>query len=61
MRTMQRNMTEDKKKVAIEGEIKITIEAIMEEASNYQKLIESNEVKNAFVVFRSMEGKARLL
>ena len=54
-------MTDDRKKVAIEGEIKITIEAIMEEASNYQKLIESNEIKNAFVVFRSMEGKARLL
>ena len=56
-----KNMIDDKKKVALENEIKITIEAIMEEASKYQKLIESNEVKNAFVVFRSMEGKARLL
>ena len=58
---MQRNMTDDRKKVALENEIKITIEAILEEAEKYQKLIETNEAKNAFVVFRSMEGKARLL
>ena len=58
---MQRNMTDDRKKVEKENEIKITIEAILDEAEKYQKIVENNEVKNAFVVFRSMEGKARLL
>ena len=54
-------MTDDRKKVEKENEIKITIEAILDEAEKYQKIVENNEVKNAFVVFRSMEGKARLL
>ena len=58
---MQKNVLSDNKKVALEQEINLTIDAIMDEAEKYQALIENNEVKSAFVVFRSMEGKARLL
>jgi len=61
LRTMQKNVLSDNKKVALEQEINLTIDAIMDEAEKYQALIENNEVKSAFVVFRSMEGKARLL
>ena len=61
MRTMQRNLTNETKKVSIEQEIKITKEAILDEVKWYRDLNDTNDVKNAFVVFRSMEGKERLI
>ena len=58
---MQRNLTNETKKVSIEQEIKITKEAILDEVKWYRDLNDTNDVKNAFVVFRSMEGKERLI
>ena len=50
---MKENLTNQSKKNALTEEIEQIIEEIMKESDKYQSLIENNEVKNAFVVFRS--------
>ena len=65
MRTQQRNGSE-KKKLACESKILVTKDKIVEEAKKYISMVEEDKnnadaIKNAFVVFRSQEGAARMI
>jgi len=51
-------------KQKFQKEIKVIKEVIIEETEKYRQLIENEDqdgIKNAFVVFRSMEGAARMI
>jgi len=51
-------------KQKFQKEIKVIKEVIIEETEKYRQLIETEDqdgIKNAFVVFRSMEGAARMI
>lgn len=65
MRTQQKNLgNNEKKKLQLEQKIVLTKDSIMAEAEKYMEVIkqeDSEAIKNAFVVFRSMEGAARLV
>ena len=64
MRTQQKNTKSEKKRLQLEQKITLQKAAILKEAKQYMeasKQEDSEAIKNAFVVFRSMEGAARLI
>ena len=64
LRSMQKREKHVHKRNGMESEISVIKAKILEEATNYCNLINNNkvnEVKNAFIVFRTMEGAARMI